>query len=78
MSQAGPRSRPARPRLRSNYAQTLYLNLTASLDDVREAVTTLEDTERTARRVLGGAHPTTEGIELALENARGVLREVTA
>ena len=28
-----------------------------TLDDLREAVTTLEDTERTARRVLGGAHP---------------------
>ena len=27
------------------------------VDDLREAVTTLEDTERTARRVLGGAHP---------------------
>ena len=25
--------------------------------DLHEAVTTLEDTERTARRVLGGAHP---------------------
>ena len=30
----------------------------ATLDDLREAVTTLEDTERIARRVLGGAHPT--------------------
>ena len=29
----------------------------ATLDDLREAVTTLEETERTARRVLGGAHP---------------------
>ena len=30
----------------------------ATLDDLREAVTTLEDAERIARRVLGGAHPT--------------------
>ena len=32
-----------------------------------EAVTTLEETARTARRVLGGAHPTTKAIEAALE-----------
>ena len=31
----------------------------ATLDDLREAVRTLEETERTARRVLGGAHPFT-------------------
>ena len=31
----------------------------ATLDDLREAVNTLEELERTARRVLGGAHPTT-------------------
>ena len=29
----------------------------ATLDDINEAVTTLEDTLRTARRVFGGAHP---------------------
>ena len=45
-----------------------------SLDDLREAVTTLEDTERTARRVLGGAHPTTTGIEAELRRARADLR----
>ena len=61
-------------KLRSNYAQTLYLNLTASLDDVREAVTTLEETTRIARRVLGGAYPTTAGIEKSLRNAQAVLR----
>ena len=46
----------------------------ATLDDLREAVTTLEDTERIVRRVLGGAHPTTKGIQDALRNARAVLR----
>ena len=46
----------------------------ATLDDLREAVTTLEDTARTARRVLGGAHPTTKGIGLSLGNARAALR----
>ena len=43
-------------------------------DDLREAVTTLEDTERIARRVLGGAHPTTTGIERDLRKSRAVLR----
>ena len=40
----------------------------------REAVTTLEDTERTARRVFGGAHPTVRSIEVALRNGRADLR----
>ena len=51
-----------------------YLDSSATLDDLREAVTTLEDTERTARRVLGGAHPVTSRIETALRNARAALR----
>ena len=29
----------------------------STFDEFREAVTTFEDTARTARRVLGGAHP---------------------
>ena len=52
----------------------LYENPDATLDDLHEAVTTLEETERTARRVLGGAHPITAGIENALQNARAGLR----
>ena len=46
----------------------------ATLDDIREAVATLEDAGRIARRVLGGAHPTTMNIEISLRNARGALR----
>ena len=46
----------------------------ATLGDLREAVTTLEETERIARRVLGGAHPTTTGIEENLQDARAALR----
>ena len=61
-------------RMRWIYAQTLYKDPAATLDDLREAVTTLEETERTARRVLGSAHPTTGGIERALRNARAALR----
>ena len=45
-----------------------------TLDDLREAVETLEDTERTARRVLGGAHPITPSIEIALRCAQEKLR----
>ena len=46
----------------------------ATLDDLREAVATLEDAGRIARRVLGGAHPTTTVIEAALRHARAALR----
>ena len=56
------------------YAWALCKDPDATLDDLREAVTTLEKTERTARRVLGGAHPIAEGIESALQNARAALR----
>jgi len=59
---------------RTIYARALYEDDGATLDDVRKAVTTLEETERTARRVLGGAHPTTEGIEATLRQARVALR----
>ena len=47
---------------------------TAPLDDLREGVTTFEDTDRIARRVLGGAHPLTTAIEDALQDARAALR----
>ena len=59
--------------LRKVYARTLYENPVATLDDLREAVMTLEEIERTGRRVLGGAHPTVTGIELSLQNARAHL-----
>ena len=51
----------------------LYQNDGTTLDDFREAITTLEDIERTARRVLGGAHPLTEAIETALRTGRAGL-----
>ena len=61
-------------KMRSAYAQALYKIDDATLDDLREAVTTLEDTERIARRVLGGAHPVTGQIEEVLQEARAALR----
>ena len=56
--------------MRSIYAQSLFFDAAATLDDFREAVETLVDAERIARRVLGGAHPTTTGIEYDLQRAR--------
>ena len=60
-------------KMRGCYADTLYADAGATLDDLHEAVTTLEDLERTARRTFGGAHPLTEQIELALQAARETL-----
>ena len=57
-----------------NYARAIYKDDGATLDDLREAENTLEDTERTARCVLGGAHPTIAGIEAALRDSRAALR----
>ena len=48
----------------------------ATLDDLREAVETLEETTRIARRTFGGAHPLTEQIELALQAAREMLLSI--
>ena len=45
----------------------------ATPDDLREAVATLEDTKRIARRVLGGAHPLTSAFERHLRRARDTL-----
>ena len=56
------------------YAQTLCQDDGATLDDLREAVTTLEDAGRIARRVFGGAYPLTEGLERVLRDARAALR----
>ena len=38
-----------------------------------EAVTTLEDVARIARRVFGGAHPMTVGVDQALRASRAAL-----
>ncbi len=56
------------------YARALYKDSGATLDNVREAVTTLEDAGRIARRVFGGAHPLTVDIEGELRDARAALR----
>ena len=55
------------------YAGALQHDPDATLDGLHEAVTTLEEIYGTARRVFGGAHPLTEGIEKSLQNARAAL-----
>ena len=61
-------------RMKWNYAHTLYKDEGATLDDIREAVTMLEELTRTARHVFGGAHPLTDGIEWDLPRAQAALR----
>ena len=57
------------------HARTLSRTTAArAYDDLREAVTTLEETTRIMRRVLGGAHPSTARIEEDLRNAQAALR----
>ena len=60
-------------KMRWRYAEVLYRDPGATLDDIREAVTTLEELEPIARRVLGGTHPDTRGIEHHLRTARAAL-----
>ena len=61
-------------KLRWIYAAALYEDPDAALDDLREAVMTLEETTQIARRVLGAAHPVTAEIEYYLRDARAALR----
>ena len=55
------------------YARALYQADGATLDDLREAVETLEDVERLWKRVFGEAHPETPSVQAALANAREAL-----
>ena len=56
------------------YVKALHDDPSATLDNLREAVTTLEETAPIARRVFGGAHPTTVDIEKGLRLSRAALR----
>ena len=60
-------------RMRWSYATALSEDPAATPENLLEAVKTLEDTERTARRVLGGPHPLTTWIECELQNSRAAL-----
>ena len=56
--------------MRTNYARALYMDHDATLEDLCEAMETLEDLEPTARRVLGGSHPLTTDIRHDLHKTR--------
>ena len=55
------------------YARALCEDPAATLKEFREAVRTLEEIEPTARRVLGGAHPTAMAIGNCLQFSRAAL-----
>ena len=59
--------------MRKTYAEALCKDNRATFDDLCKAVRTYEDTERIARRVLGGAHPLTVDIGRGLQYARSAL-----
>ena len=60
--------------LRWNCGLALHADPDATLDDLREAVTTLQETAKTTRQVYGGAHPLTVEIEASLQAACAKLR----
>ena len=57
-------------RMRWLYARALYLDASATLDDHREAVATLESVAPTWKRIFGPAHPETQKVQHALKEAR--------
>ena len=57
-------------KMRWCYALALYRDSGATLDDLHEAVSTLEETERLWTRVFGAAHPETPRVQGALATAR--------
>ena len=61
-------------KIKLSLAHSLHDSPSATLDDFREAVTTLEDVERIARRVFGASHPFVEVSEQCLRNARATAR----
>ena len=58
---------------RWNYAGAICNDTTATLAELREAVETLQETERTTRRVLGNLHPLVTAIVRYLRDARAAL-----
>ena len=56
-------------RMRGSHAEALYMDAGTTFDDLREAATTFEEMERTARRVFGSAHPLVTNIEAGLREA---------
>jgi hypothetical protein len=59
--------------MRCLYATSLFADDGATLDDLREAVETLESVARLWKRVYGPSHPETQQVQTALKQARRVL-----
>ena len=57
-------------KMRWLYAVALYGDDCATLDDLRESVTTLESVESLWKRIFGPAHPETGKVQHALKEAR--------
>ena len=72
--QEGPLGAEVRARRDLAQPRVLYEDPSATLDNLREAVATLEDIDPIARRVLGSTHPLTVDIEGDLRDARAALR----
>ena len=62
-------------RMRWIYARAIYLDASATLNDLHESVETLESVARVWIRVFGEAHPETPKAQDALKIARGALAE---
>jgi len=59
--------------MRWTYAKALYRDTNATLDDLRDAATRLEELAPNTRRVLGGDNPITKGVVRSLQEARAAL-----
>ena len=57
----------------ASYARALFEDDCATLDDLREAVETLESVASLQTRILGEAHPETPRVQAALKEAREAL-----
>ena len=59
--------------LRWIYANTLSMNESATVADLREAVTTLKSVEMSYKRVFGASHPETQKVQNVLNSAQATL-----
>ena len=60
------------------YAEALYKDDAATLDDLRESVETLEAVAKSWKRVYGDLHPETRNVQSALATARNKLVHAAA
>ena len=60
------------------YAGALYKDSAATLDDLREAVTTLESVASSWKQVFGESHPETPTVQGALADACNMLARAPA